>query len=101
MTIAFWVSSKFYNYSGGVIGYDDVSICPMANNEDDKRVNHAVLAVGYYLNKYGKSYIIFKNSWGSNWGENGYFRMEFKNEMTTPGACNSLLYSHFTLYPTI
>lgn len=101
ITIAFYVSSKFYSYGGGVIPYDDIATCPMANNTSDTRVNHAVLAVGYRYSRFGKSYILFKNSWGSTWGENGYFRMELKNEYTTPGTCNSLLYSRFTLYPTL
>lgn len=35
-----------------------------------KRLNHAVNIVGYMSN-----YWIVRNSWGSDWGENGYIRM--------------------------
>jgi C1A family cysteine protease len=36
---------------------------------------HAVLAVGYDLKK---KMVLIKNSWGDNWGQDGYFWMPFK-----------------------
>lgn len=39
-----------------------------------ERVDHAVLLVGFGLNNATK-YWTLQNSWGSDWGETGFFRM--------------------------
>jgi len=53
------------NYSGGIMGD---SYCP------SNQINHAILIVGYGESD-GQKYWIIKNSWGENWGENGFFRL--------------------------
>lgn len=43
-------------------------------------VNHAVLAIGYGVEN-GIPYWLIKNSWGADWGDDGYFKMEMGKNM--------------------
>jgi hypothetical protein len=54
-----------------------------------------VVAVGYGTEN-GKDYWIVRNSWGPNWGEAGYLRMERNINLTT-GKCGIAMMSS---YPT-
>ena len=60
----------FQLYTGGVI---DSELCGTS-------LNHGVLVVGYE-----EDYWIVKNSWGPEWGEEGYVRIRFEEE--GPGIC--------------
>ena len=44
-----------------------------------QKINHAVLVVGYGTNAQGEDYWIVKNSWGTNWGDNGFFKIRRGN----------------------
>jgi C1A family cysteine protease len=60
-------ATPFQYYSGGIADYSRQDCDPNATN-------HAVTLVGYGTEN-GKDFWIVRNSWGSNWGENGYFRI--------------------------
>ena len=60
----FFVYSDFYNYRSGVY----------QKNSNNKRGAHAVAVIGFDDNH---GYWIAKNSWGSDWGEGGFFRIKY------------------------
>jgi len=59
-------TGDFASYGGGIF-----------NGMCSTTVDHAVSAVGFG-NQDGVEYWIIRNSWGSNWGENGYIRIKDK-----------------------
>ncbi|OQS04738.1 cysteine protease family C01A, partial [Thraustotheca clavata] len=61
-------------YKGGVVTH-----CPGAQSD------HAVIAVGYGSEN-GKNFFKIRNSWGANWGEKGYIRLQ--RGVGGKGMCN-------------
>ncbi|CAG2107959.1 unnamed protein product [Medioppia subpectinata] len=61
VAIAVHVTKDMAAYKSGI--FDDAKCSP-------KKVNHAVVAVGYH-----PEYFIVRNSWGAKWGEDGYIRI--------------------------
>ena len=70
------MAKPFFFYKSGII--DTVHCKPERN--------HAVLAVGYGVEKgkkpgqADKEFVIIKNSWGKGWGEGGYARIAMNSE---------------------
>jgi C1A family cysteine protease len=55
----------FHHYTGGII----------TSSSCGTSIDHGVLAVGYGTDQSGQEYYIVKNSWGSDWGEQGFVRI--------------------------
>lgn len=68
VVVGFEVYEDFGSYNGGI--YEHVY--------GDQESGHAVTIIGYNDNP---GYWICKNSWGKNWGEDGFFRIKY-------GECN-------------
>jgi len=66
VSICFDVVDDFMHYTSGVYSSKRCGT-------GDKDVNHAVLAVGFNSTDNGQPYWIVKNSWGTKWGNGGYF----------------------------
>ncbi|KAJ3677112.1 hypothetical protein LUZ60_002836 [Juncus effusus] len=81
VSVAFEVIDGFRSYTSGVYTSDHCGTGPMD-------VNHAVLAVGYGVED-GVPYWLIKNSWGADWGMDGYFKMEMGKNMCGVATCAS------------
>ena len=78
----------FQSYSSGII----------SSTACGTSLDHGVLVVGFGTDSTsGKDYWILKNSWGSDWGEKGFFRI-LKQSSSGPGICGLQLQAS---YPTV
>ena len=71
ITVNMYADCDFLTYSGGVYTHEDITWCAQGGL-------HAVEIVGY--NDTG-NYWICKNSWGTGWGESGFFKMNYSEEI--------------------
>jgi len=62
-------ANKLMTYTNGVV--DEIDC-------DENALDHAVFIVGYGSEN-GVDYWLVKNSWGENWGLDGYFKMKRGN----------------------
>ena len=75
IAVGFEVLDDFRYYKEGI--YRHTGLMSRINNVTGfEETNHAVLIVGYgHCDKHNLDYWIVKNSWGDQWGEDGYFRI--------------------------
>ncbi len=71
LCVAMYVPDDFHSYKGGIYNY----------KSGDYSWGHAVLLVGYNDNL---QCFKVRNSWGSWWGENGYFRIAYDDVTDVP-----------------
>lgn len=81
VSVAYQVVGDFRDYQSGVYTSD---VCKNSTMD----VNHAVLAVGFG-HENGTEYFRIKNSWGANWGDHGFFKIEAYKNMCGIAVCNS------------
>jgi C1A family cysteine protease len=76
----------FQSYSGGIL---DSPQC-------GTNLDHGVLIVGYGTEN-RLDYWIVKNSWGENWGMNGYVKILKSNSTNDPGICGIAIQPSFPI----
>lgn len=69
----------FLNYTGGIVN----------SSADCNETDHDISVVGYGTSENGTDYWIVRNSWGSYWGEQGFFRVVRQGNNTN--STNSLM----------
>lgn len=69
---SFEPTSDIMYYGGGVYSSGDGE---HHRSGEWEQVDHAVLLMGYGVDEEGRKYWILQNSWGDDWGEDGYFRV--------------------------
>ncbi|KAI4296896.1 hypothetical protein L6164_036816 [Bauhinia variegata] len=80
------INDEFRHYAGGVFSG------PCSNN-----LNHGVTLIGYGTSDNGTKYWLIKNSWGENWGEDGYMKL-LRDSDNPEGLCGI---AKQATYPTV
>lgn len=80
VAVGFEVYPDFMAYKSGIYSHTfDEELHSSYGFNPFELTNHAVLVVGYGEQN-GQKYWIVKNSWGTNWGQNGYFWIKRGND---------------------
>merc|ERR1719345_638787 len=84
LVMSFEPKEDFMYYKNGVYKSGPGKI-----HQEWEQVDHAVLLAGYGVEGQ-QAYWTLQNSWGTDWGEDGYFRMERGNDES---GCESIVVS--------
>jgi cathepsin X len=72
-------TNGFHAYTGGV--YEEFIMYP--------QINHEIAVVGWGVSDDGTEYWIGRNSWGTYWGDNGFFYLRmYKNNLGIETDCD-------------
>ncbi|CAO1343839.1 unnamed protein product [Diamesa hyperborea] len=83
VSVGIEANDDFQHYASGIF---------FAPKWNEKRMNHGVVIVGYGTDKItNKDYWIVKNSFGSDWGDQGYIKMS-RNRMNNCGITLHAIY---------
>lgn len=74
-------------YHSGIV---DAGSCVAKNVAE---LDHAVTAVGYGVEN-GTKYWLMKNSWGDQWGDSGYVKLE-RDGIFKEGTCGLAMYANY------
>ncbi|XP_041459307.1 dipeptidyl peptidase 1-like isoform X1 [Lytechinus variegatus] len=96
LAVSFMVYDDFMQYSGGIYHHTGIKNKNLKFNPFEI-TNHVVLVVGYGADEgSGEKFWIVKNSWGKDWGEEGYFRIR---RGTDECGIESIAVESFPIYP--
>jgi len=95
------VTDAFRMYKSGIMTEEFLGC-----SGEDKKINHAVTVVGYgktdrmtVQNSWCREYWIVQNSWGTQWGEKGFFRLCMDNTGKPSAPYGTCHINRFPSYP--
>lgn len=80
ISCSMYSTTNFHQYSGGVY----------SEKIDETGTNHIIQLLGWGTTSDGEDYWIGRNSWGTYWGEFGFFKMtrDPKKNLNIAKSCN-------------